>query len=227
MPILRRRKSKNRSRLLAIGVESPTALEALARLFIDKQILDDGTARGRLRAILAATERPQAPGMHTAIPFGMSGFRVEFEDPWESSKNQVGHFLTAVRLSFDARFLSIPIYPLLLGGFGHDDMALRLIIGHEKAPDPADPTSFRPRKVINTIKCFRAQYQAAIQADVDNFLAGRLEAIEVGTGLGNSMADLRLSYEGWLFGQLAAGDEFDSKEDMAEWIVRHLGQADA
>lgn len=216
-------KARNRARLLAIREESPTALEALARMFTDEEILDDGTVSGRLRAILGASERWRAPGIHTAISFGMSGFKTEYLDPWEESKNQVGHFLTAVRLAFDDRFLSIPVYPLLLGGFGRKDMALRLIVGHEKAPDPVEPTSLRAKNIVDAIRGFRAQYRSATSEDVSNFLAGRLEAIEVGDGLGNSMADLQLSYKGWVFGKMVASGQIDSKAVAADWIRRELG----
>jgi hypothetical protein len=223
MKLFRGQTAHNRARLNVIRDQAPTALEALARMFVDGAILDDGTMPGRLRAILKATERWRAPGLHTALPFGMDGFRTEFEDPWEESKNQVGHFLTAVRMAFDDRFLSIPIYPLLLGGFRHQDRALRLMIGHEKHPDPEEPTSLHPRNILNAIRGFRAQYRSTTDKDIEHFLAGRLEAIPVGDGLGNSMADLRLSYQGWRFGNLVASGQMKSNDSAAEWIRRELG----
>ncbi len=217
------RTARNRARLLIIRDTAPTALEALARMFVDEAIQDDGTVPGRLRAILKATERWRAPGLHTALPFGMDGFRAEFEDPWEESKNQVGHFLTAVRMAFDDRFLSLPIYPLLLGGFRDQNRALRLIIGHEKHPDPEEPTSVHPRNILNAILGFRSQYRSASDEDIELFLAGRLEVISIGDGLGNSLADLRLSHKGWQFGKLIASGQIFSRESAADWIRRELG----
>lgn len=214
---------KNRARLIAIRDESPTAVEALARMFTHTHLSDDGTVLGRLRAILTATEHRFIPGLHTGIRIGLTGFRPEFEDPWKTSADQVGHFLTAVRLAFDSRFLANPVFPLILGGWGDKDRPVRLIIGHEKAPDPADVDKLSLKTVINVLTCFRKQYQAVVDADMAHFLAGNLEAIQVGTGLGNSMADLRLSYEGWLFGHWMVEGRFQTLEEVAQWIRETLG----
>ncbi len=216
-------KARNRARIVTIRDEASSAVEALARMFTDVEITDDGTLPGRLSAILAATEHRFVPGLHMGLPIGLTGFRKEFEDPWLSSTDQVGHFLTAVRLVYDPAFLSNPVFQLLLGRRYNDDLPVRLIVGHEKAPDPPDVNSLRVRTAFNVLKCFRLQVQSASSEDITNFRAGNLEAIRVGTGLGNSMADLRLSYKGWQFGHWMVTGRFGNTEETAHWIRVELG----
>lgn len=218
--------ARNRQRILAIRNEAPSALEALAQMFTDTQIFDDRSIPGRLRAILNATQHRFVPGLHTGTDLGFSGFRAEFEDPWETSRDQAGHFLTAARLAFDPGFLSNPIFPVLLGATGEDDIPLRLIIGHEKEPDPPQATRINLRTAVVVLRCYRAQYRSTSEEDIAHFRAGDLEAIQVGTDLGNSMADLRLSYKGWIFGGWIADGRFRSREEIASWIRAELGVAD-
>ncbi len=214
---------KNRTRIIAIRDSSPTAVETLARMFIDEQLVDDGTPRGRLFSILAATEHRFVPGLHTGVTIGLTGFRKEYEDPWKSSSDQVGHFLTAVRLTCDPGFLDNPLFPLLLGGWGDNDMAIRLMIGHEKFPDPRGIDKIGLSTLFAALSCFRAQYQSVTAVDIANFLAGNLEAIQVGSGIGNSMADLRLTYKGWQFGHQVEAGEFVDCAAIAGWVRRELG----
>ena len=216
-------RAKNRVRLIAIRDEAPTAVEACARMFTDTLVSDDGTPLGRLRVILAATEHSLVLGLHTGINIGLSGFRPEFEDPWPTSTDQVGHFLTAVRLACDARFIYNPLFLLLLGGLGDKDIPLRLIIGHEKAPDPPDVNKPSLRNLFKVLKHFRMQYQSVNNEDIANFRQGKLEAIQLGTGVGNSMADLRLSYMGWLFGQWVLEGRFKTQAEIAAWLRTELG----
>ncbi len=141
----------NRHRIEALKEGAASDLEALANMFEDDQIIDDGTVPGRLQSILEATKHLLIPGLQTGIKFKDTGFRGEptptgsgFRDPHPSSANQVGHFLTAVGLEFSPQVVSKPLF-----GFpsiremveapremSDADVALRLTIGHEKAPDP-------------------------------------------------------------------------------------------
>jgi hypothetical protein len=218
-------RAKNQARIVAIRDGSPTAVEAFARMFTDPHIIDDGTVAGRLRAILDATEHRFVPGLHMGIAIGLTGFRQEFEDPWRSSTDQVGHFLTAVRLAYDTRFLSNPVLQLLLGAWGDEDIPLRLIIGHEKSPDPPDVTKPSLKTLFTVVSCFRAQYQSVTPEEITNFRSGNLDAIQVGVGIGNSMADLRLSYKGWMFGHGVSEGQFSTKEEIAHWIRTELGES--
>ena len=224
MLFLSRAASRNRERILTLRDEATDAVDALARLFEDEHISDDGTIPGRLRAILGATEHRFVPGLQMGVRIGLTGFRKEFEDPWAASTDQVGHFLTAVRLAFAPEFLSNPILPMLLGGLGDTEIPLRLILGHEKAPDPPDVYKPSQRSLITAIRAFRVQYQATTDEDLANFQSGRLEEIPVGTGLGNSRADLRLSYKGWQFGHWVAEGRFPTRGDLARWIRQELGK---
>lgn len=127
--------------------QAPSDAEALARIFESPSIPDDRTPEGRLRVILVATEHLLVPGLQTGIAFHDRGFRADFRDPWPSSDNQVGHFLTAVGLSFNpakveqsffgARLRDWMMAPLAMSA---EEVALRLTIGHEKAPDPSTGT---------------------------------------------------------------------------------------
>jgi hypothetical protein len=141
----------NRHRVEALEGQAPNDLEALALLFDDDQIVDDGTITGRLRAILDSTEHLVVPGLQTGVEFGDTGFAGDqtpggpgFRDPHPSSRNQVGHFLTAVGLQFTPEVVSrsIPLFGKIRdmvhapAGMSDSEVALRLTIGHEKAPDP-------------------------------------------------------------------------------------------
>jgi hypothetical protein len=141
----------NQARIIAIRAEAGyDDAEALARLFEDGDLRDDGTPPRRLRTILAATERWMIRGLQTALPFGDHGFRGDrarrgtgFRDPWPSSRNQVGHFLTAVGLAFRPAIVSGPVAGLPLRSWLGADRSLsdvrvakRLTIGHELGPDP-------------------------------------------------------------------------------------------
>lgn len=146
--------TKNQERIINLRSSAGfNDAEALARMFEDKEIADDGTLRGRLKAILDATESKIVPGLQTGIEFQDVGFKGDrnhggkgFKDPHPSSRNQVGHFLTAVGLAFHPETVS----RLVLGApmryhigipasLSDHDVAIRLTIGHELSPDPNVP----------------------------------------------------------------------------------------
>ncbi len=168
--------ARNRARIRRLAETAPSDLEALALLWDDDAIVDDGTVVGRLRAILRATERSSIPGLQTRILFSDTGFAGDqrlhggkgFRDPWPSSRNQVGHFLTAVRLQFAPEIVSQPI-PLLgsirrivgaPAAMSDAEVAARLAIGHEKATDP--PTG--PQAAIVVLAASLLTYQRAKEA---------------------------------------------------------------
>ena len=141
----------DQARIIAIRAEAGyDDAEALARLFEDGALRDDGTPPRRLETILAATERWMIKGLQTGLPFLDCGFRGDrerhgsgFRDPWPSSRNQVGHFLTAVGLAFRPAMISGPVAGLPLRtwlgadrSLTDEQVAKRLIIGHEFGPDP-------------------------------------------------------------------------------------------
>ncbi|HET7461251.1 MAG TPA: DUF4157 domain-containing protein [Longimicrobium sp.] len=141
----------NRRRIREIKEGAPTDLEALARIFEDDLVVDDGTPSGRLRSILDATENLVVPGLQTGVEFSDTGFAGDqnpggagFRDPHPSSRNQPGHFLTAVGLQFSPGVVSrpIPFFGTIRQmveapeSMSDADVAVRLTIGHEKAADP-------------------------------------------------------------------------------------------
>jgi RHS repeat-associated protein len=149
--------------------DAPNGIEALIQLF-ENELLPQyrpgkTTAQARLEFILAVTNRLVGNRIDVGIQFAIefqqcgerpdAGLRYEFRDDWmypaywdqpASTSNQIGHFLTAVRLGYDPSFL-IPLLsraevvrhaawldePL-------DMIAIRLMVGHEKKGDP-DPTT--------------------------------------------------------------------------------------
>jgi hypothetical protein len=203
----------NVKRIAQIKKATSTDVDALAEMFTDPNIKDDGTLEGRFKAIFRATEHWVIPGLQTGISFGFSGFKEEFHDPWPSSRNQVGHFLTAVRLAMDTSVTNNLVLIAILGAWFDDERALRLIIGHEKRADPG---------ALEMSVGFREQYKSTTEADIENFKKGDLHKIIVGTGKGNSMADLKLSHKGWLLGRMVVEGKMKSKEQVARWILSVL-----
>jgi hypothetical protein len=160
------------NRLVAMDIREAVAttdpgtadVEALAQLFENPTIIDDGTVAGRLASVLGATESLVVPGLQTSVAFHDLGFRGDklpqgagYRDPWPSSDNQVGHFLTAVGLRFNPSklqqvtigrrlrdWLNVP------AGMGDPEAVKRLVIGHELAPDP-DPSSAAITAAVTTM----------------------------------------------------------------------------
>ena len=122
------------------------------------------------------------PGLQTGIDFHDTGFAVDFKDPWPSSDNQVGHFLTAVGLSFNPAKVTDTVAGKSLRGWlgappgmSDEEVAIRLCVGHEKSADPSkgwavaafvvDPT-LAPAYILGA---FKEQFAAATAADVAVF----------------------------------------------------------
>lgn len=185
------RVSWNRQRVEVLKQGAASDLASLALLFEDEQIVDDGTVQSRLQAVLGITRHLIIPGLQTGVKFGDTGFEQRYKDPHPSSRNQVGHFLTAVGLKYSPAIVSRPIL-----GFGSirtmvaaspsmsdQEVALRLTVGHEKAPDPNGlvemfvnvavaglsgrdimrEVGYQIQKVISA---FRRQFQAATEQDI-------------------------------------------------------------
>ena len=207
-----REDAHNLKRIAQIKKATPTDVDALAQMFTDSKIKDDGTVVGRFTVIFRATKHWLIPGLQTGIEFGFSGFKKKFHDPWPSSSNQVGHFLTAVRLAMDSSVIDIIMLTILNAWFD-SDVALRLIIGHEKKADPS---------WLDMSAGFREQYESTTKADIKNFKKGDLKKIKVGKGKGNSMADLDLSHKGWLLGRMVVEGKMKSNQEVSKWLLSVL-----
>lgn len=191
--------SDNQKRMTKIRKEAGNDdAEALARFFEDAAIQDNGTIAQRLDSILKATKYFDSIPLHTALDFHDRGFKTDFKDPYPSSDNQVGHFLTAVSFSYNPAQIS-----WLRGGIGADanlansEVAMRLAIGHELYPDPGwwNLAAFLPINLAaklflspnllpdDVVDVFAKQYQTVTAADVTAFQ----EALNA---LGNSALSL-------------------------------------
>lgn len=225
--------------------------EALARMFEDEAILDDSTFEGRLRALLEATEHRwfprlrtflDVPGLQDCRGFGYQGFRPEFHDPWETSRDQVGHFLTSLGLALYPEKVKTRRLLLRLRDWvgaprsmSNEEVAMRLIIGHEKRADPVLPDPLVLPKVRRQFACATAADVAAFRRalksqgpdarlDLDR-ARPHLAQIEVGAGTGNSWADVYLSLAGYYLAELVRSGRVSSPAEIAAWVRENLMEA--
>jgi hypothetical protein len=222
--------------------------ETLARMFEDDAIISPDSVLGRLDAILEATEHRwiqgwrtfmDFPGLYECNGFSDRGFRDAFKDPWACSREQAGHFLTAVGLVLHPQKLEGRIFFRRLRDWAGApkemstaEVALRLVIGHEKAPDPGVPDPLVLPKV-------RRQFRSCTDGDLAAFhraleALGRdwvfsfakvdpyMSQIEVGSARGNSCQDLYLSLAAYHFVQLLKGGQFLDRGAMARWVRDNL-----
>ncbi len=226
--------------------------ETLARLFTDDGIVGPDDLVGRINALLESTEQHwfqgvrswmDLPGLQECKGFRDKGFRPEFQDPWPNSCDQTGHFLTAIGLSLNPQQLNRRKFCVRMRDWlgapkdmDDEEVALRTIIGHEKYPDPYTPDLFVLPKV-------RFQFSAATAADTAAFRAALacvkpglrldlecmdkyLASIQVGTGRGNSLQDLRLSCAGYCFVQLVRSGRLVTRQEAGEWVKQNLEQGE-
>lgn len=224
---------------------TPDYPELLAALFEDTQIDDDAYDAvpliKRLRTILKASNKGEAGGLvhFSGILYQWhdDGFRTAFLDPWPSSDNQCGHFLTAVHLGYDPmKGFAFANSQSSLGTFfemtsglpASEGICCRMIVGHEQVGDDAYLAAVRQVKSPsdNEVRTF---YNAAVQcktnATVDLSKAQSLLAsVTVGSGVGNSRQDLHLSLFGYIFGTLIREGAKGTTElaDGSGWIRRNL-----
>jgi hypothetical protein len=222
--------------------------EALARLFEDHKVPDDGTPRGRVEMLLCATAHHWLPGLRGPLDvpglceihgYEDAGFRQLLVDPWRVSRDQVGHFLTAANMCLHPEVvrqqrLGVAIRSMIGAApeMPDSEVAMRLAIGHEKAPDPWRYNPFTPWWVRQQFRsagdhdlaAFRAALSWAAEhepIDVEALYA-RAVAIGPGTGTGNSAADLTLTLLGYAFAQRVQGGAFPGRGAMAAWIRAHI-----
>ena len=222
--------------------------EALARLFEADGLDDDGTLTGRLRAVLAATQQHWLPGRDTPFDFpglreireaGDTGFRPEFRDPWANSRDQIGHFLTALGLFLYPEVVQTRRFGVRVRDWVRapkdmpdDEVALRFAIGHEKVPDPilGDPRGLVqfPQQFTSATAEDVTTYRRAIAAlgtgwrvDLEAGLLA-LSDIAVGRGRGNSIQDLALSLVACRLGQMIRDGSVRTGAEVAAWIRANL-----
>jgi hypothetical protein len=225
-------------------------VEFLAQLFEDKTIADTGSGNNevktRLETILSASASPLDLGMthFSGIFEGCRdrGFRKAFEDPWESSGNQVGHFSTAVDMAYRPSRVTVlgaalprprpwsTVLPTVwLSNVPAGEWnAVALIIGHEKLSDKGGLLSkvgavglAKPEEIV-TFYAALGTISKAPGCDTGRSLLA-LRGIEIGNGEGNSIEDLHLSLYGYKFGTLIRMGEINTLTEAARWIRADLG----
>jgi hypothetical protein len=224
---------------------TPNYPELLAALFEDAQVDDGGDTAvpltKRLRTILAASNNGEAGGLthFSGILYHWhdDGFRSAFLDPWPSSDNQCGHFLTAVHLGFDPmKGFTFANSQSSLGTFfempsglpASEGICCRMIVGHEQVGDDAVLANIRQVKSPSDSEV-RTFYNAVLQcktnATVDlSKVQSLLASVTVGNGVGNSRQDLHLSCFGYIFGTLIREGAKGMWElaDGSGWLRRNL-----
>lgn len=243
----------NLGRIRAIRIEAGLDdAEALARLFEDQGIVGDGALEARLRAILLATQQHWLPGHATPLDLpglreireaGDRGFRPQFRDPWANSRDQIGHFLTALGLflypeTVQTRRLGIRVRDWVRSpqDMSDEEVALRFIIGHEKVPDPilGDPRALIqfPKQFTSATAEDVATYRRALEALGAGWRVNLGAAVEilsgiaVGQGRGNSIQDLALSLMACRLGQMIRSGAIRDGAEVAAWIRDNLAGAD-
>ncbi|TGL23756.1 hypothetical protein EHQ47_05030 [Leptospira bourretii] len=192
----------------------------LQDLFETRIVSDSTDLKDKLTDILKANQGDGRgtilgslnPGFEFAINSGDNGFTDDFTDPHESSRRQVGHFLTAVGL---ARSIS-------------DDVAIRAIISHEQVAD-TDTFWNRTSAVFTTSSEDVQKFKDAVRmVNEDNGNLRRAmnyleENISVDRNLeGNSYQDLKLSLAGYWMGKAIDNGRFRSGAEVSAWIKDQL-----
>jgi hypothetical protein len=212
-----------------------------------KEVADKGkptdSASERMRKVLKRTATTLGFGIthFDGIPTGTSGFKSVLDD---HTNNQVGHFLTAVQLGFDPS-VTKSFWAWL--GFGipeqmaAEDAAIRLCIGHEKlgdneslrdqfksATDEDVKVWWDASQALNQgpLNASQALNQGPLESDLELNLGTALtvlkKGIKIGTGPGNSEADLLLSLLGWTLGRSVPSERLTTKDQIGKWIMENI-----
>ena len=236
-----------------------SSLDYLARLFEDPDIDDSGSGNAlekRLRNILSDSHNPDNPILHfSGVLHGLSdsGFRRQFKDPWATSSNQCGHFMTAVDMGFDPlktyQYVSTrikwanPLAWSLSGGIPPtipvaERICAMLIVGHEQS---ADNVSYSNTSYFDGWFSSFRQATSASSEQIDTFLnavrvlpndpvidvrksQGLLPHMQINVGgEGNSMQDLLLSLFGFKFGSRIRLGNLATLSDAGKWIRTNIG----
>jgi hypothetical protein len=217
-------------------------LEFLAQLFEDMSISDTGAGnavQNRLQTILEASSDGSNNGVtHFAgIYAGCqdTGFREAFKDPWPSSRNQVGHFTTAVDMGFRPSQTYMAIRETIRNTFAAGSPALPveervcigLVIGHEQVSDDALMANWRAGASATSAEILKFFTALSTINRSPNWDVGTsrqaLNGISIGDGVGNSIQDLHLSLYGFGLGKFIRKGEITSLDVVARWIRTDLG----
>jgi len=229
----------------------PNYPELLARLFEDDHIdeyslipgpnrkgFKPSEASKRLTTILSASRNK--PGQHFAGIFtGWSdlGFKADFKDPHPHSRNQCGHFMTAVHLSFAPAILYRASALTHLHDLGSSSAnrraARRLAVGHEFV---TDGVFMHPHMAYLKGYWHESTFKRAVSAMHQQRRSSATGWANVAAAkqilkdlpidekkAGNSHADMLLTAVGWYFGELIAAGQITQRDAAGAFVRDTLG----
>jgi hypothetical protein len=206
-----------------VDPRNQTTLDWLTALYgIDN--LPGNTAMDRTRYLLNATNNGPSflgigyPHMHFAnLAPGDRGFDPQYQDwaIWPDSGNQAGHFLTAVDFSLWANDRKLP--PMYSEWIAKP-LALGSVIGHEMVGDGQGPFIQTTVGILSNLVTFGAVNRWFLSGEDKNFH----KIVGNSLGEGNSMQDLRLSYQGWVAGEQLSNGNIQTTQEFSQWLKDNL-----
>jgi hypothetical protein len=147
---------------------------------------------------------------------GDRGFDPKYQDwaIWPDSGNQDGHFLTAVDFSLWSNDQNISIPRRFL----REQIALGGIIGHEMVGDGYGSFIQTSVGILANWTTFGAVNKWFLSGEDKNFE----KIVGKSLGEGNSIQDLRLSYQGWVAGEQLANDKLQTTQEYSQWLKDNL-----
>ncbi len=214
---------------LPVYNKDQTALDWLIGLYKDENLPGSDSIE-RTKYVLYATESSKYVHFKDGrIPDNDSGFNIIFQDSvrWPNSDMQVGHYLTAVDISMRVHSLPPIVQPVA------KKVGLAVVIGHELV---GDDVTIPGMPIVGHL------YQAYLGVRAEILSGGKVSEwffnqnddelqkilnygpVENWDYLhnGNSIQDLRLSYEGWVAGQKLAEGNFQSPQEFSNYLEETL-----
>jgi hypothetical protein len=148
---------------------------------------------------------------------GDRGFDPKYQDGaiWPGSGNQDGHFLTAVDFSLWA---NDPKVPPMYSEWIAKPLALGSVIGHEMVGDGHGPFIQTTVGILSNLVTFGAVNRWFLSGEDKNFH----KIVGNSLGEGNSMQDLRLSYQGWVAGEQLSNGNIQTTQEFSQWLKDNL-----
>jgi hypothetical protein len=197
----------------AIRNVAPSSVDALMMMFT-LSVLEGDTPKKRFDAIREATKSGRYKYMNG--DFSDSGFQEQYQE----GGDQVSHFIQGAVMGYKTK-----------EGTFREFAALSTICGHEMI---GDISGGRFGVNYHTYAGNARQILWGLQNSGEAnewFLEGTDEAFQKIYDLnddpdanrtGNSVADLRLSYIGWIFGRKLANGEFETMDDAVRWLEDNI-----
>jgi RHS repeat-associated protein len=195
----------------SVVASSPSGGAALVNLFTSDAI-PGNTPQTRFDTIVAGTR--DSSGTQFRVKFPEGGIQSQYDDVGlPGGGGNVGHFIQGAAMAYKSSAAT-------------DDFNLTLITGHEMIGDMGGPSGVV--RVGNNIAQLAA---GATHPDARNlFLEGtdtslsKIFAMGNSTSnrTGNSLQDLRLSYQSWIFGKMLRNGQFATNGGVGSWLEEHI-----